>query len=97
MAIAVAPAESVDPATMLTGDVTVALTLGVQIVTDGFAGFKAQGAAKAEPAKKINVRSRQRRNPKLQQGIAIPHPQFDPSTPLRKVWNFGQIVERCRN
>ena len=45
------------PAVTCTGDVTVAPFAGVQIVTDGEAGFNVQGAAEATTAnEKIRVR-----------------------------------------
>ncbi len=47
MARPVTPAESVDPATRLTGSETLALAEGEQMVTEGSVEFRVQGAAEA--------------------------------------------------
>jgi hypothetical protein len=49
------------PAVTCTGEVTVAPFAGVQIVTDGDAGFSAQGAAEATAAKQSKIVRRVRK------------------------------------
>ena len=61
--------ESVVPATMFTGDDTVAPLAGTQIVTDGLTVLKVHGAARAGKAKASNARNSVNRRSFLIMGV----------------------------
>ncbi len=66
--MAVTGEESVVPAIMLTGEVTVAPFAGVQMVTDGLTVLRVQGAAKAGSANAISVIKIEKRRSLLMKG-----------------------------
>src|SRR3954468_7084405 len=79
MAIAITPAESVEPATNDTGSATLVFAAGLQMVTDGFVVFSAQGAAKANGANSKQIKGVTRKeNSVVQRLIGIPTPGVRP-------------------
>jgi hypothetical protein len=69
---------------MVTGFETVELAAGVQMVTDGFVGFSAQGAAKAKvAASKIASSAIKPRSAKAERVMYFPQSRFGPLTNMQ--------------
>ena len=84
--MAITPAESVEPAVIVTGFATEEFAAGVQMVIEGFVGFSGQGAANNVPLSRINAKKTKTPANSVREQRCIPFPQTE----------FGPCRHQCQ-